>query len=361
MTQTTTAPGNVNAHTHVYSALAPYGMPEPAQKPENFVQILERIWWKLDRALDEASLRASARLYAAESLLAGTTVLVDHHESPEFIEGSLDVIADACEEIGIRAVLCYGATERNGGKAEGSLGLAECRRFARANQRPGVRPRVGLHASFTVSDDTLRAAAALCGELGLPMHTHMAEDRADVTDARNRGYSGPLERLSRLGALPPGSILAHGVHFTEGQVRHTASLGSWLVQNPRSNEGNNVGYAHMLWASQRVALGTDGYPADMTAELAALERLATKHLDVSGPQGPARRLANGRALAAERFSGPEAVEDSVRREEGQVRDVQVGGRDVVRDGKLLTADIEEIRAHAREQAKRLWPRMEALT
>ena len=105
-TPSRTVPGFVNAHTHMYSALAPYGMPPAEPAPENFVQILERVWWRLDRALDERSLRASARLYVAESLLHGTTTLIDHNESPNFIEGSLDVLADACEEFGIRYT-CY--------------------------------------------------------------------------------------------------------------------------------------------------------------------------------------------------------------------------------------------------------------
>ena len=134
-------------------------------------------------AIDEASLRAAARLYVAEALLHGTTTLVDHHESPRLIEGSLDVLADACHELGARALLCYGATERNGGRDEASRGLTECRRFIETNSRPLVRGVVGLHASFTVSDETLREAAALCRELDSVVHVHLAEDRADVEDA----------------------------------------------------------------------------------------------------------------------------------------------------------------------------------
>ena len=143
--------GFVNAHTHLYSGLVPLGMPAPEPAPTNFVEILERVWWRLDRALDETSLRASARLYIAEALELGTTVLMDHHESPEFIEGSLDILAEECERLGMRALLCYGATERNDGRDEARRGLAECRRFLETNERGGVRGAVGLHASFTVS------------------------------------------------------------------------------------------------------------------------------------------------------------------------------------------------------------------
>jgi len=183
-------PGRVNAHTHIYSGLAPLGMPAPKQAPENFLQILERVWWRLDRALDEESLRASARYYVAQALLAGTTTLVDHHESPNFIEGSLEILADACQELGMRALLCYGATERNGGREEAHRGLEECRRFHRSNNRSLVIGAVALHASFTVSDDAIREAGVLCAELGAPMHVHVAEDGADLTDAKERGYAG---------------------------------------------------------------------------------------------------------------------------------------------------------------------------
>ena len=174
------AAGAVNAHTHLYSGLAPLGMPAPVPPPTSFVEILERVWWRLDRALDEASLRAAARLYIAEALLAGTTTLVDHHESPSFIEGSLDVLGDAADELGVRLVTCFGATERNGGRLEARRGLAECARFVRQNRRPLVAGVVGLHASFTVSDETLDEAGALARELRTVVHVHVAEDRADV-------------------------------------------------------------------------------------------------------------------------------------------------------------------------------------
>lgn len=355
-------PGRINAHTHIYSGLAPLGMPEPKVPPENFVQILERIWWRLDRALDEDSLRASARLYAAEALLAGTTTLIDHHESPNFIEGSLDVLADACQELGIRALLCYGATERNDGRREAERGLAECRRFIRDNRRPLVKGVVALHASFTVSDETIAEAAQLCRELDTVMHVHVAEDLADVADANERGYEGPLERLLALDALPIGSILAHCVHCGAQQVRSADEHDLWIVQNPRSNRGNRVGYPGALSASGRVAIGTDGYPAHMDDEAVALEEEAELHGD--DPEEARARLTAGYSLAGERFGlalaplAAGSTADVVARENGRACHVVVNGELVVRDGQLLTADIEEIRAHAQEQAPRLWERME---
>jgi len=357
-------PGAVNAHTHMYGSLAPLGMPAPKEKPQNFLQILEHIWWRLDRALDERSLRASARYYIAEALLAGTTTLFDHHESPGFIEGSLDVLADACEELGIRAVLCYGATERNHGRKEAEEGLRECRRFILSNRRPLVRGVVGLHASFTVSDDTIREAGELCRELGVVMHVHLSEDVMDVRDARKRGYLGPLERLHDLGALPAGSILAHCVHLDRDQVRRADKLGCWLIQNPRSNMGNEVGYPRTLVETNRVALGTDGYPADMAEEEAALFRAGLAHHETM--PNLCRRSAMGAEPASERFGIPlgpllpGAAADAAAAGKNGPQHVVVGGRVVVQDGRLTTADQEQIRGEAEKEAPRLWKRMKAL-
>jgi cytosine/adenosine deaminase-related metal-dependent hydrolase len=350
--------GAVNAHTHIYSGLAPLGMPPPEREPETFVEILERVWWPLDRGLDAASLRASARLCVAESLLAGTTTLIDHHESPNFIAGSLDVIADVCEELGIRALLCYGATERNGGREEARAGLEECRRFITANQRRRVRGVVGLHASFTVSDATIRDAGALCRELDTILHVHLAEASSDVTDARERGYSGPLERLLELEALPAGSLLAHGVHLEPAQVRRAAELGLWFLQNPRSNHGNRVGYPSALAASERVAIGTDGYPADLDEEGRFLHQVGAEAGDSRATLDA--RLAAGHRLVAEIF-GDDALDDLVERRQGVVDRVVVGGRTVVEAGQLADADLDEIRAEARKEAARLWARMSELS
>ena len=352
-------PGAVCAHTHLYSGLASYGMPPPLPPPTSFLEILQRVWWRLDRALDADSLRASARDAIARALLAGTTTLVDHQESPAFIEGSLGVLAEACDELGVRALLCYGATERNGGLEEARRGLAECRRLS---PTPTLRGLVGLHASFTVSDDTIREAGRLAADLGTGVHVHVAEDLADVADARARGTPGPLERLLALDALPPGSILAHGVHLSPEEVGLANDAELWLVQNPRSNEGNRVGYPGGLRHGRRVALGTDGWDADMAVEEAALFRLAAAH----GDDRAAGRLAAGHALVSERFSAagaplaPGALGDFVVRDGPKVRHVVVNGRVVVEDGRLLAGDLEEITQASRREAARLWQRMAAI-
>ena len=329
-----TGTGIVNAHTHVYSGLVPLGMPPPGRAPSTFLDILEHVWWRLDRALDEHTLRAAARLYVADARRHGTAALVDHHESPSFIEGSLDVIADACQALGVPAVLCYGATERNGGRDEARRGLAECRRFIRSNRRPLVRGIVGLHASFTLSDDSIREAGDLCRELDTVVHVHVAEDGADVDDAIRRGYRGPVERLQALGGLPAGSILAHGVHLDAAHVRMTHELGCGIVQNPRSNRHNRVGYPEALAESARVALGTDGFESDMQAEMAVLREEARLHGE--DPGVAERRSAGGRALVAELCGAP-------------------GDGPAAPD---ISDDLmREIRAEADEAAADLWTRM----
>jgi cytosine/adenosine deaminase-related metal-dependent hydrolase len=340
--------GWVNAHTHLYSGLAPLGMPAPEPNPESFTQILERVWWRLDRALDERALRASAELYVGEALVAGTTGLVDHHESPELIEGSLDVLADVCQDLGMRAVLCYGATERNGGRDEARRGLAECARFARENDRQLVAGVVGLHAPFTVSDDTLREAGELARELETVVHVHVAEDPVDVADAEQRGYEGVVDRLVRNDALPAGSILAHGVHLTEEEVKTCSERGWWLVQNPRSNQGNGVGYPAALGASDRVALGTDGYPSELLDEGEALLVQALANGEEIRRAAP--RIDAGHRLLAERLPGGPEV---------KVRPgtTLVDGAAVVHDGELARASLTEIRERAQDEANRLWERM----
>jgi cytosine/adenosine deaminase-related metal-dependent hydrolase len=370
------AAGAVNAHTHLYSGLASLGMPAPAQAPKNFLEILERVWWRLDRALDEASLRVAARLYIAEALLSGTTALVDHHESPGFVKGSLDVLAGAAQTLGCRLVTCFGASDRNGGHAAGQLGLAECRRFVSGNARPLVRGMVGLHASFTVGDDTARAAGELAKELGVPVHVHVAEDLADVEDAKKRGHAGPLERLMMLGALPTGSVLAHGVHLGEAQVAICDTAGFWLVHNPRSNAGNKVGFAKALGKSQRVALGTDGFPADMRAERAALASEAKAAGAAVDEVAINARVRGGFELLAELFGasfGQNVAEGhaadlvvwKTAADAGtpgvRPRHVVVGGQVVVNEGRLVLGDADEIRAYAEDEAPRLWERMKKLS
>lgn len=343
--------GAVNAHTHLYSGLFAYGVSRPTPWPSELQTILSRLWWRLDRALDAELLMTAARIVLAESLLAGTTTLIDHHESPSFIAGSLAVLTDEVERLGARAVVCYGATERNGGRGEAHAGLDECertiRRLRRSRQSTRIAGMVGLHAGFTISDETLREAAALADQLDVGLHIHAAEGALDVVDARHRGYRGVVHRLDANLALGPKTILAHGVHCDPEEVALANARGAWFVQNPRSNLNNGVGYPRHLVEARHVALGTDGFPAVMRDEvLCALEQGLLCGEPVSEP---ARRLAFGLELASLHLS-PEVREDRVAMGPGGAFHAVVGGRVVVREGRLVAVDYEALREEARRLA-----------
>jgi cytosine/adenosine deaminase-related metal-dependent hydrolase len=360
-------PGLVLAHTHLYSALA-RGMPAPVVAPSSFVEILERVWWRLDCALDEESLRASAEVALSEAALAGVTTLFDHHESPRFIDGSLDVLADAAAAVGIRVVLCYGATDRHG-HADALRGIAESVRLgARAAGSAGrLGAMVGLHASFTVDDATLTAARLAMDAHGLGLHVHAAEDAID-RDA--------IARLDHFGLLGDRTLLAHAVHASAADRLRVRETGAFVVHNPRSNLHNAVGIARLGELAGQVALGTDGMDGDLFAELRAAHLVGRSVLGPAGGVDAVGMLAAGDQLA-DRVLGPRAGDAVVLEYDPptpleadnlaghllfgigavHVRDVFVAGESVVRDRALVKVDQEALRARARTRAAMLWRRM----
>ena len=199
-------PGNVNAHMHAYSALA-RGMPHRLAPPTNFREILERVWWRLDRALDAYAIRASAFVAAREALLSGTTTLIDHHASPNAIDGSLETIARTFDEAGVRSVLAYEVSDRDG-MERAAAGVRENERFlthVAGGAFPLARAMVGAHACFTLSDETLADCAALARDTQTGLHIHVAEDAIDAS---------AVARLAAAGALNERTIAAHCVHVT---------------------------------------------------------------------------------------------------------------------------------------------------
>jgi cytosine/adenosine deaminase-related metal-dependent hydrolase len=336
--------GLVCSHHHLYSSLA-RGMPAPPKQPTGFQEILDQIWWRLDTALDLEMLRWSAMLGAAEALMCGTTAIVDHHESPNAIEGSLSVIADACAEVGVRVLCAYGVTDRHG--SDGARrGLAENERFIRA----GGRGMVGVHAAFTCTDDTLHAAAGLAADLGVGVHIHVAEGPGDIPAGA---------RLESLAA--DDWLLVHCVYLDR-------SLSGTIAHNPRSNMNNAVGYAAPArrFPANRVVLGTDGIGADMLEEM-RLAYVAHRADDVlASPETAWQWLENGYALI------PEAQHDRVTWNYDhadspwhvaftpgvRALDVVSGtGEVLLRDGRPTRVDIDEVRARASEQAQRLFARL----
>ncbi|MEE9205538.1 MAG: amidohydrolase family protein [Acidimicrobiia bacterium] len=335
---TVTTPGLVCAHHHLYSALA-RGMPPPPKTPTNFQEILDQIWWRLDTALDLDMLYWSAQLGALEALEAGTTAIVDHNETPNAIEGSLSVIADACAAVGVRVLGAYGITDRHG-KEGARRGLEENERFI----KEGGKALVGVHAAFTCSDESLQAAAGLAEDLGVGVHIHVCEGVGDV-DAPAR-----LEGLTR-----DDWLLSHCVHLPDDH-----DLKGTILHNPRSNLNNAVGYANPARFSNPVALGTDGIGANMI-ESFRLAYVLQRSVDVTvGPDPAWSWLEQGWSIV------PEARHDEVTWSydpmdpwhlafTAGVRPVavEIDGEIVFADGKPTRVDADEIRAKAGEQAARL--------
>lgn len=376
-------PGMVCAHTHLYSAFA-RGMPPPPRAPTNFREILELIWWRLDRALDEETIYWSAIAGAMDAARAGTTCLFDHHASPSRIGGSLQIVREAIEKVGLRAVLCYEVTDR-GATRERDHGLGENRAFMRwsAVQPALFRGMVGAHASFTLSDESLAACAGLMREFNAGLHIHVAEDKCDVEDARAKYNSGVVERLAKHGSLNNRTILAHGIHLSDQDIEIARSAGVWVAHNPRSNMNNQVGYAPVDKFGERVVLGTDGIGADMfeEARFAFFKgRDASAALDANSPL---RMLANNHRLASEAFDvdlralGKGSTADLIVLDyqsptpltaenlawhlafgmtSASVESVMVNGRFVIRN-RRFALDEQDLYERARAASETLWKKL----
>ncbi len=264
-------PGNICAHTHFYGAYA-RGMAIPGAAPKDFPEILEKLWWPLDRALTYDDVRASAEVMLVDAIKHGTTTLIDHHASPNAIEGSLDIIADAVDRAGVRAVLCYEVTDRNG-EVGSRAGIEENLRFinrTRQGQVAGgrVKAMFGLHASLTLSNSTLEQCRQLASD-DVGFHIHVAEHEADEYDSLAKSGLRVVDRLQRHGILNPRTIIAHAVHVDAEEVRLLRESGAWVTHQPRSNMNNGVGVAEVesfLRTGIPVCLGTDGFSHTMWEE-----------------------------------------------------------------------------------------------
>lgn len=341
----------VCAHHHLYSSLA-RGMPAPDETPHSFLSILENVWWRLDVALDLDTLYWSAALGAAEALCNGTTAIIDHHESPMAIDGSLDVIADACSMIGVKTNLSYGVTDRWDGATlrskvsplspmtDGAVrGLRENERFLQA----GGRGMVGVHAAFTCTDETLDRATALAASMKTGVHIHVAEGFDD------KEAGARLENRAE-----DNWLLIHAVHLDR-------QLSGTIVHNPRSNMNNSVGYANPVRFSNDIALGTDGIGADMLEE-ARLAYVRLRESDVTQTPDTVWKWLQ----AAEKFF-PEIVDDTVTWSYDKADspwhvaftpgircvDVRVKGQLVVNNGTPTQFDMNEIRSKASEATTKL--------
>lgn len=389
-------PGNICAHTHFYGAFA-RGMAIPGDPARDFPEILGKLWWRLDRALLAEDVRYSALVCLVDAIKHGTTTLVDHHASPAAVAGSLDEIATAVTQAGVRASLCYEVTDRNGPK-EARAGIDENVRFLRAAKEAGnplLAASFGLHASLTLSDSTLADCVAAAAGLDTGFHIHAAEGTSDEEDSLRRSGKRVVERLGTAGILGPKSILVHCVHVDAWEMELLRDTGTWVTHQPRSNMNNAVGVAPvetMLRGRVKVGLGNDGFSNNMWAEWKAAYLVHKLwHGDprrMNGYDVVKMAVTNNAALA--RVFWPSAAVGEIAPgayadlilvdyqpftaltagnlpwhilfgfEASAITATMCGGRWLMRERRLLTLDEAEIAARARELSAEVWRRYAAL-
>lgn len=386
-------PGNICAHTHFYGAFA-RGMAIPGPAPKDFPEILNKLWWPLDKSLGMDDVRSSAEVMLIDAIKHGTTTLIDHHASPNAIDGSLDVIARSVETSGLRAVLCYEVTDRDG-TDKAKDGIRENVRFIeqirdRRVAGNNIAATFGLHASLTLSDATLDdCRGAVSDEIGF--HIHVAEHEEDEYNSLSKSGLRVVDRLSKHGILGPKTIVAHAIHIDLKEADLLAESGTWVTHQPRSNMNNGVGVAPvegLLRSGVRVGLGTDGFSHTMWEEWKTAYLLhKVWHRDprrFSGETVVELGVKNNAALANVFFPEsplgqliPGAFADLIFVDyyphtplttgnlpwqiifgfhESMVTTTIVAGKVLMRDRELLTMDEEKVAARAKELAPRVWER-----
>lgn len=358
-------------HHHVYSALA-RGMGAPKKNPSNFLEILEYIWWNLDKCLDEEMVRYSALTTAIACANAGSTFVIDHHASPKFVRNSLQTIADAFDEIGVSHLLCYEITDRDGLETA-EKGLEETDFYLQKNH--GL---VGLHASFTVGDETLKSAVALMKKHDSGIHIHVAEDLADQDHCIKNYSKRVVNRLNDFGVLESSkTILGHCLHLTEGERELIRNSKAWVVQNMESNLNNKVGLFSGKNLGERIMLGTDGMHSDMlqSAKAAFFAGQNTDNIDYNSAY---QRFRNVHIyLGNNHFSGdaennlvvldydsPTEFNSSnflghfiFGLNSNHIQHVISDGKLIVEDRKIINVNENEILDRSRKLSLKLWEKM----
>ncbi len=359
-------------HHHIYSTLA-RGMPAPRKIPANFTEILQYVWWHIDKRLDLEMIEASALASAVYCAKNGVTFIIDHHASPFAIKDSLSTIAKAFDRVGVAHMLCYEISDRDG-EAPREEGLAETDAFLAA----GHQGHVGLHASFTVGEELLKKAIALAQKHNTGLHMHVAEDRADQEDAVAKYGRRVVERLQDAGALElKTSIFPHCIHLSDREKELVRRSGIWVAQNTESNQNNNVGLTGYAPLTDNVMLGTDGMHCDMlrSAQAAFLVGQATEGIGFDGIYQRFRNVhryiqecgAQGDAdnnlvildydapteLTANNFLGHFVYGLDAR----HVETVICQGRVIVENRQVTSVDEGDVLTFAREMGKKLWDKM----
>ena len=385
-------PGLINAHTHIYSSFV-RGLSLPQAAPNrNFVDILENLWWRIDKILDLEDCRYSAYATGLESVRNGVTTIFDHHASQGHVQGSLFAIAEAAQDIGLRASLCYEVSDRDGA-AVADAAIRENVDFidhARKQKGDMLKGMFGLHASFTLSAKTLEKCVAAMGDRNAGFHIHTAEDMADLRDSLAKYGKRVVERLYDAGVLGEKTLSIHNVHVNAREMDILDTTGTMAAHNPESNMGNAVGCAaalHMLEKGILLGLGTDAYTQDMFESL-KVANLIHKHHQCNSNIGFMESLqmlfANNTAICARFFERPLGVIAAGAYADvilvdytphtpldagsigghiifgmmGRAVDtVMINGRFVMRDRVMQTVDEQAVLAKAREQSASFWNRV----
>lgn len=385
-------PGLINAHTHAYSHYA-RGL-APSEQGSTFTGVLEKMWWKLDRLLETEDVELNTSTTFLESIRAGVTTVIDHHSSPHAVPGSLAAQAKAARELGIRASLCYETSDRDGAEILDQQIEENIAFMMEANDgsQDLIHGLFGIHASFTVSQQTLERCAAAVRDAGVPggFHVHTAEGPEDEPHCEGLTRQRIVQRFADFGMLGPESILVHCVHINEAEMDLIKDTDTSVVTNPHSNMGNAVGLTKVteqLRKGIRVGLGTDAYLADMF-QSASVVKIAQSHRlqDPTVGFGEAATLLfqNNPAIAGKFWSKPVGVlkpgayADLITvwyvpqtpmtgantvghilfgMSGAMTNDTMVAGRWVMRDRKIQTVDEHRILARSRERAPRVWAQM----
>src|SRR5512134_2355323 len=383
-------PGFICTHHHFYSTMA-RGMAIPGEPASNFVEILERLWWKVDRALLDEDITLSAQIPLIECIRNGTTTVIDHHASPGMRDGSLDLIEAAVRQAGIRASLFYEVSDRNvpGG------GVEENERFIKKIGKGDgqIAAMMGLHASFTISDETLERCVGIATDAGVGCHVHVAEDLADREDSLDKYGMPVVHRLDKFGASGPKSLFIHCVHIDEAEMDLIAGTQTAVVHNPESNMNNAVGVTPLFDLLRRnvlVGLGSDGMSSDMLSQMRCgylLHRLANHDPRVAFLEMPTLLLENNADICERQFGirlgelaegrpADMAILDyqppTVLSEANFLGHLIFGlvdatvdttvcrGKILMQGKKILSMDEERIAARSRELAPQMWQRLAAL-
>jgi putative selenium metabolism protein SsnA len=383
-------PGLINTHMHFYSTFA-RGMFLKDAPPTNFGEILERLWWRLDKVLTLEDVYYSAMVPIVDCIKNGTTTVFDHHASPNAVNGSLFKIAEATQKAGLRSCLCYEVSDRDGEQIA-DHGIQENIDFINhCNQEKNhlLKGMFGLHASLTLSDKTLEKCVIRNAATGAGFHVHVAEGIEDRDDAKAKYGMGVVERLHSKKILGEKSIAVHCVHISEPEIGILKDTGTNVVHNPESNMGNAVGVSPVLEMCAKgimLGLGTDGYTSDMFESLKVancLHKHAHKNPSVAWGEPPQMLFENNIKIAEKYFEKPvgrlipgayadiivvdyypptRLYSENVNSHllfgvSGRaVETTIINGQVVMENRKLTLLDETEICAKSRELAEKVWER-----